>query len=240
MRTYALVIVDINSEQVDRRFTYAVPAGMDLAVGERVTVPFGPRRLPGVVMELTQETDVPAEKLRPILARVDDEPVVLPELMDLARWLAAEYRCTMAAALRCILPAQVRANLKPLTRLAVRLTAAQEDALARCKRSERQRELIARLAESPEGVRLADLAPAGAAAARALEKKGLAEILPQSVRRRPYEDLPDEGAQVRLSPGQENAARRICAALDGEPQAFLLHVCVRRTSWPRMQTRRAS
>ena len=26
MRTYALVIVDINSEQVDRRFTYAVPA----------------------------------------------------------------------------------------------------------------------------------------------------------------------------------------------------------------------
>ena len=50
MRTYALVIVDINSEQVDRRFTYAVPAGMDLAVGERVTVPFGPRRLPGVVM----------------------------------------------------------------------------------------------------------------------------------------------------------------------------------------------
>ena len=152
MRTYALVIVDINSEQVDRRFTYAVPAGMDLAVGERVTVPFGPRRLPGVVMELTQETDVPAEKLRPILARVDDEPVVLPELMDLARWLAVEYRCTMAAALRCILPAQVRANLKPLTRLAVRLTAAQEDALARCKRSERQRELIARLAESPEGV----------------------------------------------------------------------------------------
>ena len=107
MRTYALVIVDINSEQVDRRFTYAVPAGMDLAVGERVTVPFGPRRLPGVVMELTQETDVPAEKLRPILARVDDEPVVLPELMDLARWLAAEYRCTMAAALRCILPAHV-------------------------------------------------------------------------------------------------------------------------------------
>ena len=166
MRTYALVIVDINSEQVDRRFTYAVPAGMDLAVGERVTVPFGPRRLPGVVMELTQETDVPAEKLRPILARVDDEPVVLPELMDLARWLAAEYRCTMAAALRCILPAQVRANLKPLTRLAVRLTAAQEDALARCKRSERQRELIARLAESPEGVRLADLARALDAGAR--------------------------------------------------------------------------
>ena len=30
MRTYALVIVDINSEQVDRRFTYAVPAGMGI------------------------------------------------------------------------------------------------------------------------------------------------------------------------------------------------------------------
>ena len=32
MRTYALVIVDINSEQVDRRFTYAVPAGIDLSL----------------------------------------------------------------------------------------------------------------------------------------------------------------------------------------------------------------
>ncbi|MGI5884399.1 MAG: replication restart helicase PriA [Candidatus Spyradocola sp.] len=216
--------MDINSEQVDRLFTYAVPEGMELAPGERVTVPFGPRRLPGVVVELSAETDVDPEKIRPILDRVDDEPVVLPELMDLARWLKAEYRCTMAAALRCILPAQVRAGLQPLTRLAVRLLVPREEALTRCKRSQRQQELIEALAAHPEGERLAALPQKNAAAtARALEKKGLAEVFSQRVRRRPYADLPDADSPVRLSAGQENAARNICAALDGEPKAFLLH-----------------
>ena len=78
---YARVIVDINSEQVDRLFTYSVPEDMELMPGERVLVPFGPRRLYGVVLETAQETDVAPEKLRPVLSRVDDEPLVLPELL---------------------------------------------------------------------------------------------------------------------------------------------------------------
>ena len=221
---YARVIVDINSEQVDRLFTYSVPEDMELMPGERVLVPFGPRRLYGVVLETAQETDVAPEKLRPVLSRVDDEPLVLPELLDLARFLSSEYRCTLAAALRLLLPSGMREGARPLTRLSVVLVGDADEALARCRRGERQRQLIEFLAGRPEGALLTELPfPGAPAVARALEKKGLARIAPRAVRRRPYEDLPEEGAAVSLSPGQANALERICATLDGEPGAFLLH-----------------
>ena len=58
---FARVIVDIVHENVAHSFTYRVPEGMALSPGQRVAVPFGPRRLEGVVTELTEETG--AEKV---------------------------------------------------------------------------------------------------------------------------------------------------------------------------------
>ena len=40
---FCQVIVDIVHENVDRPFTYRIPEGMTLTVGQRVAVPFGPR-----------------------------------------------------------------------------------------------------------------------------------------------------------------------------------------------------
>ena len=54
---YCQVIVDIAHENVAKPFTYAVPAGMDLAPGTRVAVPFGPREKEGVVLALTESAD---------------------------------------------------------------------------------------------------------------------------------------------------------------------------------------
>ena len=51
---FCQVIVDINHEDVDRVFTYRVPKGMTLCPGMRVHVPFGPRKLEGVVVEMVQ------------------------------------------------------------------------------------------------------------------------------------------------------------------------------------------
>lgn len=60
---YAQVIVDIVHENVAHTFTYRIPDGMTLTAGQRVEVPFGRMRKEGVVLSLTQETDVPPEKL---------------------------------------------------------------------------------------------------------------------------------------------------------------------------------
>lgn len=216
--------MDINSRQVDRVFTYSVPDGMDLRPGMRVRVPFGPRTMAGMVITLSETCDLPPEKLRAVLDCVDEYPVVLPELMELARHLCESCHCTMAAALRCILPAQVRSGkVRPLTRLAVRLLTDEETALQRCARSPRQRALIEALHGHPEGLRIAQMEEGALAVARALEKKGLAEVFSMQVRRVPYERLEGELDQYDLTEAQKNAVERITAALDGEMQSFLLH-----------------
>ena len=171
---YAQIIVDVNSRDVDKLFTYAVPEEMELCAGMRVTAPFGPRTLTGMVVSVSDHTDVAVEKIRPLLSRIDDEPVVQPEMMQLAFWMRDTYRTTMAAALRCILPAQVRSGkVRPLTRLAVRLTEEVGAACAKCKRSAKQCELIRLLDGNPDGLLLSEIDMDGApAVARALEKKG--------------------------------------------------------------------
>ena len=90
--TYAQVIVDLSAEAVDRRFSYAVPVGMDVQPGQLVAVPFGPRTLEGFVVSLSGECDLPPEKVKPILRVVRGEPVILPDLMELAEWMHTRYR----------------------------------------------------------------------------------------------------------------------------------------------------
>ena len=222
---YAQIIVDVNSRDVDKLFTYAVPEEMELCAGMRVTAPFGPRTLTGMVVSVSDHTDVAVETIRPLLSRIDDEPVVQPEMMQLAFWMRDTYRTTMAAALRCILPAQVRSGkVRPLTRLAVRLTEEVGAACAKCKRSAKQCELIRLLDGNPDGLLLSEIDMDGApAVAHALEKKGLAEIFVQQVRRVPYIHLEGDLDEFHLSEAQRHAVEAITASLDGETQSFLLH-----------------
>lgn len=79
---YAQVIVDIVHENVAHTFTYRIPDGMTLTAGQRVEVPFGRMRKEGVVLSLTQETDVPPEKLRDILRPLEDYGRYLPHAAD--------------------------------------------------------------------------------------------------------------------------------------------------------------
>ncbi|NOT29574.1 MAG: primosomal protein N', partial [Planctomycetes bacterium] len=95
---------------VQREFTYALPAGLAprAAVGGRVAVPFGARRSIGVIVELERETDVPAARLKDVLAVLDDEPVVGSELLGLTRWIAERYACSWGEALAAVLPATLK------------------------------------------------------------------------------------------------------------------------------------
>ena len=81
---YAEIIVDIAAEQVDRVFTYRVPDTLSLQPGMRVRVPFGPREKEGFVIRLKEQADYDEEKIRPVLAALEDYPVLLPPLMELA------------------------------------------------------------------------------------------------------------------------------------------------------------
>ena len=105
---FCQVIVDINHEDVDRVFTYRVPKGMTLCPGMRVHVPFGPRKLEGVVVEMVQECDLPPERVKDVVDTLEDYPAVLPSLLELAEHIQKTSFCTLAMALRLMVPAQMR------------------------------------------------------------------------------------------------------------------------------------
>jgi primosomal protein N' (replication factor Y) len=85
-------------------FTYHVPdelAGR-LDVGALVVVPFGPRRLYGVVVGLSDES--PVSETRPVESLADDEPVLTPTQVALARWMSREYLAPLWRCLALMLP----------------------------------------------------------------------------------------------------------------------------------------
>ena len=143
---YAQVIVDIVHENVAHTFTYAVPEGMALSVGQRVEVPFGFRSKEGVVIALDERCDLPPEKVRPVTAPLEDYPAILPCLIDLARQMAEDAHCPLAETLRLMLPAEMRGGRvqvkqQPVCRLAIP-TGQVEEAMGQLGRSQKKRMLL--------------------------------------------------------------------------------------------------
>ena len=84
---------------------YAVPAGMQLAPGDAVEVPLGPRRITGVVWENDRllAPEVPDAKLRPVAARLDLPPLAEP-LRRLIEWTADYYVAPLQSVVRMAWP----------------------------------------------------------------------------------------------------------------------------------------
>ena len=130
-RPFAQVIVDIVHENVARTFSYRIPEGMKLSLGQRVEVPFARMIKEGVVVGFTEECDVPPEKLRDVRAPLEDYAAVLPPLLSLAQHMAEESHCPLAETLRLMLPAEMRGgrvNVKtqPVVQLAIPVTEVDE------------------------------------------------------------------------------------------------------------------
>ncbi len=76
--------------------------------GTRVSVPLGPARRTGIVLEHLAESDMPAERLRRVLAVFDDQPLWDPVTFALLNW-ASEYYChPLGQVLAYALPQQLR------------------------------------------------------------------------------------------------------------------------------------
>lgn len=88
-------------------FTYASDAA--IAAGTRVLVPFGKRRLVGVVLGPGCRDQVlkidPTVELKKVEAVIDEQPVYSPVVLDIARWIANYYVHPIGEVLRTMLPA---------------------------------------------------------------------------------------------------------------------------------------
>jgi primosomal protein N' (replication factor Y) (superfamily II helicase) len=89
---------------LDQPFTYSLPETLQHRVreGSRVVVPFGPRKLTGVILRCHDER--PSMAAREALRLIDEEPVLNPELLALGRWIAGYYCAPLGEVLRGMLP----------------------------------------------------------------------------------------------------------------------------------------
>jgi primosomal protein N' (replication factor Y) len=85
-----------------------VPEGLSLAPGDAVEVPFGPRRVPGLVVAAGDRPAYGGE-LRTVERRLGELPLVPPDRVELARWIASYYLSPLTAAVALVLPRAVHA-----------------------------------------------------------------------------------------------------------------------------------
>jgi primosomal protein N' (replication factor Y) len=95
-----------------RLFDYLPPAPGETPVipslGARVRVPFGRQRLIGLVVEIAAQSELPAERLKPILEVLDRTPVADAGLLGLCGWAAQYYHHPIGEVLASALPKALR------------------------------------------------------------------------------------------------------------------------------------
>src|ERR1700733_131459 len=93
---------------LDAHFTYRIDASHPPPLGGRVIVPFRNEKMIGIVTRLHDEP--PPVEARLIETVLDQEPILTPELMELAAWIAQYYLAPLGEVLRSMLPlmAEVR------------------------------------------------------------------------------------------------------------------------------------
>ncbi len=84
--------------------------------GARVLVPFRNEKLTGIVLRL--HADPPPVEAKPILAVLDPEPVLAPDLLRLAEWIGSYYLCPVGEVLRTMLPLSAEVRTRTLLRIA--------------------------------------------------------------------------------------------------------------------------
>lgn len=229
--------------------TYRVPATLSApAVGARVVVPLGKRRLTGVVVEQAATADATFE-IRDVLEVLDATAFVPPAVLALCAWVADYYLAGPGAALSAALPPHgltARVDAFKTARW-VTITAQGLDvrdrlrATPRCfgtagadlpRLGARQLEAIELLGGHPDGWSLAQMSERGipASAITRLRSLGLVAVSQRRVERDPFVDdrhapeVPDTSTARALTGEQQAAFDSLAPLVDaGEFRAALLH-----------------
>ena len=100
----AKIAVSAANFAIDKPYSYRIPEGLTVQLGQRVQLPFGRanKRAEGIVLAVEAGAE---EKLKPIDCCLDEEPLLTEHQLRLAAFLRERYFCTFYDAIRCMLPA---------------------------------------------------------------------------------------------------------------------------------------
>ncbi len=216
----------LTARAVSGPFDYRLPDRLrDVGVGSVLRIPFGRRRVVGVVVEVAESSDLPPERLAEPLEAL---AAAVPELVRLGLWVAHQYCSTPARGLELVLPPGTgRAGRRPRPRveLSARLTEAGRDALANGARlGPVQRATLEALADATE-LTAAEFRTAGTGARslRRLEARGLVELRRTERARRPViVGIGAPSGRPELTAAQSAALARITESMNADGDGELL------------------
>jgi primosomal protein N' (replication factor Y) len=114
---YAGVVVNNDSVQVDKVFTYKIPISLigKVALGFRVKVPFGKgnKTLDAFVIELYKCCDV--KNIKEIWSICDDMPLLKTTDIELIKIMKEKYLCTYLECIKVIIPRGITKGIKKKT-----------------------------------------------------------------------------------------------------------------------------
>jgi primosomal protein N' (replication factor Y) len=212
-----------------RLFDYRPPPGCDpgsLIAGTRLWVPFGRRRVVGVLVQTRDRSDVSEARLKAALGVIDDEPVFDERLLELLKWSAEYYRHPVGEVVAAALPAPLRAGASLLetterwTLTASALAGQQAPLSARAHKLIELVEFL-RAREGADAAQLAAVSNRWRDHVRELERRGWVARLQVPERPAPPRDV---GAMAGPEPTpDQRAAIEAVAAARGAFAPLLLH-----------------
>ena len=227
---YARVAVSNVAYWVDRPYDYYVPPSLSEGVvpGVRVIVPFsrGNRKAEGVVLGVSDRSDYATPK--PVIAVLDEGPVLTAEQLELALWMRERFFCTVYEAVKAMLPAglwfksdgrrKASDKLDEYVRLSIPAEEAAALAEAKAHRAVMQAAVLRLLSAVGEGsvAEVRALTGAGRQSVKALEDIGAVELFRREVFRRPaYRRGEERDALPVLSAEQQGVFDALSALPDG-------------------------
>lgn len=231
--TYADIIIDISHEKVDRPFQYRIPETLKGAVypGVKVCVPFGRGNQPrvGYVVELSDETEYPKDKIKEILS-VDEKGMNADNLqIRIAYWLKRQYGSTMITALKTVLPVKQKMSQKVRKKVVRKIGAAElGEMIALCEKKHQTAKARVLHAMEEEEILPYELLRqklnVSAATLQSLEKQGVLEIQQEVCYRNPVKQLTISDKRVELREDQLHIIQDVLADYQRkEPGTYLVH-----------------
>ncbi|MER1977799.1 primosomal protein N', partial [Pseudocitrobacter faecalis] len=201
-----------------RTFDYLLPEGLSAKAGCRVRVPFGKQERVGMVVSVSEKSELPLDELKPIVEVLDSEPVFTTSVWRLLLWAADYYHHPIGDVLFHALPILLRQG-KPASHAPLWYWFATEQGQAvdinSLKRSPKQQQALAALRQGKIWRHQVTELEFTEAALQSLRSKGLSELASEAPALNDWrEGYSAIGERLRLNTEQATAVGAIHSASD--------------------------
>jgi primosomal protein N' (replication factor Y) (superfamily II helicase) len=206
-------------------FDYLPPADRDinqLQPGIRVLVPFGKNTYVGIVLAVTQRSEVPTKKLKAVQQVLDQTPLLSKDNLELLQWASRYYHHPLGEVIRVALPRSLNKGLPaqipslPSWTLTTEGDAQPLEKLS--KKAPKQKAILTLLRQHPQGLTKAEInnqISNATSTLRSLEKKGWITSISSSIAYplSLWEKVKEKDIPLQLNAAQAQVVTQVCDKL---------------------------